>query len=314
MFVGVVILTFSISSTQVRFEPPIYPKPGQEVSAICNISLSSSRVTLDDSLPLIYMITPTYSRREQIAELTRLGQTLLNVPNLHWIISEDADHCSPMIEALLQRFGMPFTHIISPMPKMYNRKRGDGKPRGVSGRRAGMQWIKENWQQKSVLYFGDDDNTYDLRLFEEIRQTEKVSVFPVAFIGPQSISSPVVEYKKILGQDGKMKFVKKVVGFSDGWFANRKFALDMAGFAVNVEFLASNENASMPYKVGYEEDYFIQSLNITINDLEPLADGCTQVGDDSRKKHLYFTTVLLCLFIDMQSSYIKLISYTRIKL
>jgi hypothetical protein len=43
------------------------------------------------------------------------------------------------------------------------------KPRGVSGRRAAMQWIVENWRQKSVLYFGDDDNTYDLRLFEDIR-------------------------------------------------------------------------------------------------------------------------------------------------
>ena len=28
---------------------------------------------------------------------------------------------------------------------------------------------------------------------------------------------------------------------------------------------------------GYEEDYFLQSLNVTYEDLEPLADGCTQV-------------------------------------
>ena len=27
------------------------------------------------------------------------------------------------------------------------------------------------------------------------------------------------------------------VGFYDGWIAGRKFAVDMAGFAVNVEFL-----------------------------------------------------------------------------
>jgi len=50
-----------------------------------------------------------------------------------------------------------------------------------------MQWVLQNYYQNSVLYFGDDDNTYDLRLFEEIRKTEKVSVFPVALIGKQSI-------------------------------------------------------------------------------------------------------------------------------
>ena len=66
--------------------------------------------------------------------LNRLGQTLLNVPNLHWVVSEDSEKCSPMVEALLQRFGMPYTHIISPMPKMYNSNTVRYKPRGVSSR------------------------------------------------------------------------------------------------------------------------------------------------------------------------------------
>ncbi len=93
-----------------------------------------------------------------------------------------------------------------------------------------------------------------------------------------AISTPVVETQEIQGLDGKMMSVNKVVGFSDAWQGNRKFAMDMAGFAVNVEFLASNENASMPYKAGYEEDLFIQSLNVSMDDLEPLANGCTQVS------------------------------------
>lgn len=29
--------------------------------------------------------------------------------------------------------------------------------------------------------------------------------------------------------------------------------------------------------LGYEEDYFLQSLNVTLEDLEPLADGCSKV-------------------------------------
>ncbi len=92
-----------------------------------------------------------------------------------------------------------------------------------------MQWVVRNFHQKSVLYFADDDNTYDLRIFDEIRKTKKVSVFPVAFIGTQSISSPVVETREVRGPDGKIHSVKKVVGFTDDWFASRKFPMDMAG-------------------------------------------------------------------------------------
>lgn len=51
----------------------------------------------------------------------------------------------------------------------------------------------------------------------------------------------------------------------------------MAGFAVNIEYLLKHPEASMPYKAGYEEDHFLRSLNITIDDIEAKADGCTQV-------------------------------------
>lgn len=44
-----------------------------------------------------------------------------------------------------------------------------------------------------VLYFGDDDNTYDLRLFEEIRDTQNISMFPVGLIGDYAVSAPVVQ-------------------------------------------------------------------------------------------------------------------------
>lgn len=59
----------------------------------------------DAGLPTIYFITPTYPRREQIAELTRLGQTLMHVPNLHWIVADDVDSCNVFLDSLLNRFG-----------------------------------------------------------------------------------------------------------------------------------------------------------------------------------------------------------------
>lgn len=65
-------------------------------------------------------------------------------------------------------------------------------PRGVANRRAAINWIRQNGKKPGVMYFGDDDNTFDLRLFNEIRYTNRVSMFPVGLIGQYSISSPVV--------------------------------------------------------------------------------------------------------------------------
>lgn len=44
-----------------------------------------------------------------------------------------------------------------------------------------------------MLYFGDDDNTYDLRLFDEIRDTRNISMFPVGLVGDYAVSAPVVQ-------------------------------------------------------------------------------------------------------------------------
>jgi hypothetical protein len=34
----------------------------------------------------------------------------------------------------------------------------------------------------------------------------------------------------------------------------------------------------MEYQAGYQEDSFLKSLNFTLNDIEPKANNCTQVG------------------------------------
>lgn len=51
------------------------------------------------------------------------------------------------------------------MPDKY--KKLKTKPRGVSNRNAALKWIREN-RKSGVLYFADDDNTYDIQLFEEV--------------------------------------------------------------------------------------------------------------------------------------------------
>lgn len=158
--------------------------------------------------------------------------------------------------------GIPYTHLASPMPEQYRKE--TLSPRGVANRRAALQWIKANNIRTGVLYFGDDDNTFHLKLFSEIRPTKVVSMFPVGLIGKYAVSSPIV-------RDGK------VVGFFDSWPAQRQWAVDMAGFAVNLAYLAQHPNVTMPYKAGHEEDMFLRSINLRAEEIEPRASDCTEI-------------------------------------
>ena len=52
------------------------------------------------------------------------------------------------------------------MPAKYMASKG-AKPRGVANRNLGLEWVIENVDD-GVVYFADDDNTYDIRLFQEV--------------------------------------------------------------------------------------------------------------------------------------------------
>lgn len=56
------------------------------------------------------------------------------------------------------------------MPEEY-KKTKKAKPRGVSNRNRGLEWLREN-ATEGVFYFADDDNTYDISIFEQVRINE----------------------------------------------------------------------------------------------------------------------------------------------
>ncbi|XP_058985463.1 galactosylgalactosylxylosylprotein 3-beta-glucuronosyltransferase P isoform X1 [Musca domestica] len=227
-----------------------------------NYRASSQSLMAKVDTPPLYIITPTYRRPEQLAELTRLGYTLKHVANLLWLVIEDANRTSEMVIQTLNRIGVPYEYFLAPMPEEYKSKKA--KPRGVSNRNRGLSWLREN-ATEGVFYFADDDNTYDISIFEQMRYTKKVSMWPVGLVTKYGVSSPIVKNGKI-------------VGFYDGWLGGRKYPVDMAGFAVSVRFLHERPKAKMPFKAGYEEDGFLKSLAPFENaEIELLANNCTEI-------------------------------------
>ncbi|KYO47069.1 galactosylgalactosylxylosylprotein 3-beta-glucuronosyltransferase 2 [Alligator mississippiensis] len=117
-----------------------------------------------------------------------------------------------------------------------------------------------------VLFFADDDNTYSLELFQEMRTTRKVSVWPVGLVGGRRYERPIVE-------NGR------VVGWYTGWRPDRPFAIDMAGFAVSLQVILSHPKAVFKRRgsqPGMQESDFLKQIT-TVEELEPKANNCTKV-------------------------------------
>jgi len=165
-----------------------------------------------------------------------------------------------------------FTHLYVATPKEVKLKDKDPnwlKPRGVLQRNEALSWLRIHTHPDKlpgVLFFADDDNTYSLQLFAEMRHTIKVSVWPVGLVGYLRYESPIVKDEK-------------VTGWFTYWRPERPFAIDMAGFAVNLRLLHLHPDAGFSNKVqrGFQESNFLSGVGVTLNDLEPKANMCTEV-------------------------------------
>lgn len=109
-----------------------------------------------------------------------------------------------------------------------------------------------------------------------------MTMWPVGLVTSFGVSSPIVKN----GQ---------VVGFYDGWNGSRKFPVDMAGFAININMflgvrpfrsslnfslmrrIFQKPNANMPWVAGYEEDQLLKTLGVSMPDIVPLANNCSEV-------------------------------------
>ena len=64
------------------------------------------------------------------------------------------------------------------MPDIYRQTKDEYHlPKGVSNRNKALHWIFRHAVDKAVVYFADDDNTYDLRLFHEVSSSRHIMNF-----------------------------------------------------------------------------------------------------------------------------------------
>ncbi|XP_076332568.1 galactosylgalactosylxylosylprotein 3-beta-glucuronosyltransferase 2-like [Tachypleus tridentatus] len=216
------------------------------------LTTESSRKTSIVGLPTIYVITGTYSRPTRMADITRLAMTLMHVPNLYWIVAEDGPTRSQLLADLLNWTNISHSYITF----MYGANRY-----GILNKMAALRWIRQN-AEEGVIYFADDDNAYDIRIFEEMRWTRKVTMWPVGCLTKFLVESPVVQNGKVIGWQ---------------YEGPRKFKVDFAGFAVSVRVLLENPEASIGMGQYNQESFFLNSLNLELEDIEPRASNCSKV-------------------------------------
>ena len=69
---------------------------------------------------------------------------------------------------------------VGPMPQTYKKTpdKNGYRPNGVSNRNAGLEFVlnhvNNTGDNSGVIYFADDDNTYDSNIFEEVKSIHGV--------------------------------------------------------------------------------------------------------------------------------------------
>ena len=84
-----------------------------------------------------------------------------------------------MVETFLKESGMSYIHLHASTPEHWKIQSSEPfwiKPKGINQRNKGLSWVRENCDKfgnRGVVYIADDDNSYSIRLFDEV-----ISRFP----------------------------------------------------------------------------------------------------------------------------------------
>lgn len=200
----------------------------------------------------LIIVTPTYTNSKRTFFISECIKVFKNIPNLIWVLCEDADGIDIEINEMLTKSCITYKYLSF----------GPTKDKGNEQRNVCYEYIVNN-DINGIIYNADDDNQYEMKLFDEIKKTKNISIFPVGNLGPNGIERPIIQNGKILYWDA-------------GW-SNRRFPVDMAGFAFNSKYLykkkAENKKLWDHCGVGGESE-FINYITDNDDDLEFLCDNC----------------------------------------
>ncbi|VDK86895.1 unnamed protein product, partial [Dibothriocephalus latus] len=213
-----------------------------------------------------------------------------------------------LVTRFLEECTVPHTHLAVPSPRFIT-----AIIRGSSQRNMGLEWLRKNkkpGRDAGVVYFADDDNTYDPRVFKEfprsrvndsnlstafplpmhvfpqrqymwlfafqMRTTKRGSTWPVGLVGGIAWEGCVTS-----SEDRN-----KIVEFWAVFRRTRKFPLDMAAFAINLKLLFMYPEAKFDYSsAGQQEGLLLAQLGFkSAFELEPRASGCTKASLDNAGK------------------------------
>uniref|UniRef100_A0AC35TQ49 Galactosylgalactosylxylosylprotein 3-beta-glucuronosyltransferase n=1 Tax=Rhabditophanes sp. KR3021 TaxID=114890 RepID=A0AC35TQ49_9BILA len=196
-----------------------------------------------------------------MADMISLANTLSHVEALHWLIIEDQDQISDSLDIFLEDTNIEYTYLGHKTPDGYPKK-------GWYQRDMAVKYIYLNHKAltkgyaNTVIYFADDDNTYDIRLFNKyIRKVKKIGVWCCGFLAGHATRAPIVNEKN------------KVVGFTNGREMIHNFQIDMAMFAISIDAIMTHPH----FEVGKTcddnrngpEKCMLRNFNFTMNDFEP---------------------------------------------
>jgi hypothetical protein len=234
---------------------------------------------------VLYVITPTHYRVMQRVDLIRLKQTLMLASlqygtKIYWILIEDAEQCSQRLRHLAEDSGLFFAHKAITQKQHDDLQHGH---RGLLQRNLGLETVLEIGKE-GVIYFADDDNGYDVSLFSrELLYTRYTSIFAVGLSGGSAwerchVNRETGQVDAILSTWKPRYRVPNPKRPGKFIHPKRKFAIDMAGFALSTTALQTKQARFTPESTsGMLETDFLSQLVQEVSELEPLAANCTRI-------------------------------------
>lgn len=206
-----------------------------------------------DSNHLI-LITCTHNHTNRIAYFKHLIKNIFSkINNYTWIIVEDGIKTDDYLSKMLQESGVNHSYLHY----------GPTRSGGNAQRNFALEYIHD-YNIDGIVYNLDDDNLYDLKLFDEIRKIKKISIFPVHGWNRDK-NDPE---KPILDSNNNFK------SWNSSW--QRKYSTDMGGFAFRSSLLKNIKKPFWTYiEHGGGESEFIDRLVTNVNDIEfNLCNNC----------------------------------------